>query len=258
MNKNKQLPLSIFSKKHLRINNLIVNVLCILFFFFNIFWSWYLNLNLLVGFILSSVIGFLVLGLLVSKINPVNKLIKKVQTDVKVNDFYNSIEEFKNNNLNHDTLSYLNIIQCDYLVLVDKKKYIESFNMIEEPNFKEYWILYKVLEFMYYLNIHDLNTAKRLFEDIKVDKKFRHIPLNKLELSLNMEEENYVNDNIENELNINSQYKYNNLVNVYNLMVYFMKRNDLLKTKKYAQIIIDEGSELKEAYSLALEIVKKP
>ena len=253
----KELPVAIYSRKHLILNNLLILLVFIFDIIFISIWYINLNLNIVVGLFLAFILSFIFIIFMSALINPLSKPIRLMNNEVKFNEAYKLLEELKDNDLLHqDNIEYIKIFQSDYYALVNKQRSIEIFETIKEPEFKEYKKIYHLLKFCYFINKNENNNAKEQLDFIKRKHFYNKNGIVRLEKMIDINEGNII-DNIEVLYNTNTRNKFLNVINASNLMEYYDKQGNINKAKENAKIILEDGKELIETYNKALEIIKK-
>lgn len=253
----KELPVAIYSRKHLVLNNLLI---LFVFLFDVVFISiWYVNynLNIIAGLALAFIISFIFIIFMSSLINPLSKPIRLMNNEVKFNEAYKLLEELKNNEMLHqDNIEYIKIFQSDYYALVNKQRSLEIFETINEPEFKEYKKIYHLLKFCYFINKDEINNAKEQLDFIKRKHFYNKNGIERLEKMIDINDGKTIN-NIELIYKTNTKNKFLNVINANNLMEYYERQGNIEKAKENAKIILLDGKELIETYNKALYITKK-
>ena len=253
----KELPVTIYSKQHLKLNNLLLFIVFV--FDAGFLWIWYreLMLPMVLGLVIAFIISFVGIVYVSILINPLSKPIRLMNNEVKFNEAYELLENLKSNEMLHqDNIEYIKIFQSDYYALVDKKKSIELFENIKEPNFKEYKKVYNLLKFCYFLNKNEFENAKEQLKLIEKKHFYNKNGLKRLSIMLSIS----LGENVENVdlyYKTNTKMKFLNVINALNLMTYYETKGELDKAKENAKVILEHGKELTETYNKAMEIMKK-
>lgn len=250
-----KLPLGMLSNKHNRIHKTIMGITYALlallayldFFVFE-------NALLFIG---SILVLFIVLLIVLLKINPLIKLCFLVEKDFKYNEFMNKVKEIKNNNLNSETYNYLLLLEANYTAFVDKKESIRMFEHCNRPLNKQYEKFYEVVELCYLYNKNNKETFDIKYKIFK-EKYPKNLNNKVFDIYFDLNDKDKEIKDIEKIFNINTKINFNKFGCSYSLMNYYYIRGNLNKAKKYAKIIIDlNANEFKEVYTNALHIYEQ-
>ena len=254
--KDGKLPIAVFSKRQLFINKLATILYLVLAFVFMMIWSMLVGEYLMLVGAVYILVGFVIYAYFVIKYNPVNKLVKLINFELKYNEFSRGIEELKNNNLHIDSFNYLVLLEANYCVLYNKEESLKIFENVKEPQFKTYNETYKLLKVCYFINKDEDDKANKLINELMGKSiKYRQ-QLKILQTTIRIKDASIIIDNIEDIYKINTRVPFTNLANANTLMNYYYSRGNNDKAKEYAMFILEKGKEFFEIYQKAQIIVE--
>lgn len=191
------------------------------------------------------VVCFVLMFYLLIKFNTLGRLLSYVNKELNFKKFDEELSKILNNNLHPETSNYLMILRTNYLFAYDKTEGIKQFEQIQRPNAKQYTPAYDLMEIVYLINKDDIegaNEAVNKYTSTHKNSKTKEI----LDLMLKVytTEEEIVN--IESFLPINGNQPFNNLSNIYELMIYYKTRGQIEKAADFADMILDKNTDFEE------------
>ncbi|MGM9969690.1 MAG: hypothetical protein ACI35S_04760 [Anaeroplasma sp.] len=242
-NKNKkELAIGIYSRKQLVKNNISIFVTSIVLTLFGIYLWYFSILKIWAIIVLAILFLFITIIIFSIKNDPVIKLLNNANRFGKLNELLEGINDLKKNNIHSETLNYLNIIEANYTIPKDKDKALEIFDKVFEPSKKQYKINYYVVQIIMNINneefdeaIENINKLKIRFPKLKNAKQYDNLikaythpeEINPLEL-----------------FKLDVDLLFSKLVNIYSLMNYYKRINDIENAKKYAKLVLAECKEM--------------
>lgn len=253
--KKRKIPKGFYTKKHLFLfwfTVFIFGVITILlenfsYSIFNVEFSRYFLIYLII--ILLSLIFICIL------IDPLIKIINKMNLKANYDEFVKGIDNILANNLHDEYRNYVNSVKVNYMYAKNLDEALKLFETLEKPLSKGLLAQYYIVKTLYYINTYNEELADATIhemEAIRFNKK--HINelkrIRKIFLSTDGIEE------IEKIYRVNTPFMFVNLSNANTLMVYFNKRGNLEKAKEYAQFIVNSDTDLNEFINAAKSILE--
>lgn len=241
--KNKKLPINIFSRKQLIINNLgFLNL--ILLAFIAIILSKVFNISHFFFYLIFIIIGFVIWLYLAYKYNPLNNILKTINVNLSYKTFKEEINILMNNNLDNESLNYLNILLLNYSMTYDLEESKLYFEKCYMPKYKQYKQFYITIMICYYININDIDNAKLFINQLNTLKKNMNLSLSYLRLiSVLLSKEEI--DNIESYYPLENKFIFSSAVNCFTLMQYYNIRENKEKSVYYANKLLEHDCDFK-------------
>ncbi|MDY0277360.1 MAG: hypothetical protein RBQ97_04680 [Acholeplasma sp.] len=214
-----------------------------------------LHWNFAIVFPIVSLTAFVAILILVITTDPLNKTIKRFESDTNYDHLENDFNEFYQNNLHPETRNYLYLIKSNYLFTIDPSKGFEIFESVTFPQSENYKRVYDLIEVYYCINKRDHKSAEKSLTQF-VEKYKRDNNIKRTKMMIKLIFTNEVIDDIDKIFTItNAKNLFVKMVNTSALMIYYLNRNNLDLAKKYATIILNENHNLTSYKEKAKEVL---
>ena len=187
--------------------------------------------------------------------SPLRKIVLKFNKEINFANFEKEmLEMISHDYLHPDAKSCLECFYANYMALYDKEKSLQYFENIKEPKHKAYKRTYDLVSLYHSLNKRDEEEFYKQLEQFKIKyPKFKNF--SRVETSANIFLKDEKIDNVDAIYDMNKSSNIQKLINANALMVYYHRRNDLVKAKKYAEYVAKHGNDLKYTVLKANEIL---
>lgn len=253
--KNNTLPLGQFSNKHNIVLKIIVIIGIILGSTFLCIWTFLLKQNFFLGIIIFAIIFFIIYILAIIKLDPTKKLIRKLDIEGDYIGYRKMIDNILSNNLHPETRNFVKILLVNALYAVDLDEAYNIFETIKRPTEKSYIPIYESVELLYYFNKEQYDIYHELLEKYKVESPNNiqvYKALERLDIVNNSKD---VIENIESIYPYNTNNKFLNISSLHIMMKYYNIRDNHIKAKELAKIILDLKTDFNEINKDANEII---
>jgi tetratricopeptide (TPR) repeat protein len=245
---DRSLPVGWFTKKSYWIYVIgiilltFLTITFILFFTEMFFW-----LRFIFGILLLFIAVFFMTLFL--QITPINKVLVRFEKTLNYEELKSSLDEFRKNDLAEDSRIYLDIIQANYLYMINLDEAIKILFEVKKPQNPSYVIQYYLIKLYGLLNQKDYEGFDKLYEDVIKDinekkqnfwmKKFRDVKAIK-----EMHQQEVCDPIIEETFKLTGKTLFSDLANAIVLVKYYKLKKNEDEFIKYRDFILENGKPL--------------
>lgn len=258
-NKIKTLPVAVYSKKQYITNILVtygiigISTLVVILAIF--LWKW--KVGTIVGVIVGGIVLTFALALIISiKNNAVRKLLVKMNNTACYETFEQDLNELLKENLHPETINNLKVVQSNILTTKNKQASIDLFNEASIPTNSIFKLQYDMIEPVKYFNEENYDKAIELIKNFETNHP-KNKSFDQLKEQIRLKDLSIINDKVEDIFNINTPFKFSNIINANFLLDYYEKRGHMEKAKYYAEFILSLHTDLDECNNSAKKVLSK-
>lgn len=247
-----KLPYGIYSKKHNNLNNIFVFAWIALYIIFVMLVMESEHFWILV--MIMAIIWFVVLLVVVTLINPLNKAIRRAMDKLEIKEALSDMFDIMKNNLHSQSRTLVQIHCVNLLIDYDLEKAKMLFNSIQKPNENSIKNIYYLVEMALLNTLGQYEEVKIKLEEFRMNFPKMIKQYESMKLALEIHSSTNEIENIQQKYPIDTKMKFLNVENATGLAKYYYTRGKKEEGEKFANFVKENGKNLERIYNEICEM----